>query len=1245
MLLAATQARGIGHAASCETMAEIERPSTTISIGAALANGRFKVRELLGEGSTGRVYRVYDTRLEQDVALKSLARMGADEHYHLKREFRLLAGFSHPSVVQLYELFVEADACFFTMQLVAGEPLFEYVRGGARPGSPPTATGLTRALGALRQVAEGLVALHAAGHLHRDVKPSNVRMTPDDRAVLLDFGLATAGRRSFETEQTSFSGTLLYAPREQLVGAPEPASDWYALGATLFELLTGRLPFMHGAGGTLARKGSGPPRPSEYAEGIGPELDALVMPLLAFDPDERPSGEAVVASLSALARRRAPARTQVRAPAFVGREDALRQLADAFEHSREGVGAVWVHGPSGIGKSELVLRFLTGRRNAGAVVLAGRCRPQESVAFRSLDPVVDDLSRLWLELEPDAARRLVPDNAAALVRVFPVLARVPALAEATPVAQGVSDDELLRRAIAALREVLAVFTAERPLALWIDDAQWGDRGSVTLLRSLVRGPDAPRVLLVISHRSEEQHRSEAVDQLREALVEERVPSETIALPPLSDAESDALLQGFAGAFPLDAAQRAAVASGAGGSPFLLLELARHLEVADVGTPVLPEVNELLSRRLAPLHGAARRLLELTSVASRPFGTRLLLSLAGVGAAGQPIVLDLCAQSLLRASESEELEPYHDRIREAVLAGLGAGERRARHRAIAEGLSATPDADAGLLVEHWLGAAEDELAANYAVRAGTEAAGSLAFDRASDYFGLALRLRGSESVDWALQRRRAEALASAGRGAEAGAAFERAVAAARATDPHAAREASLLGRAAEQYLYAGLWNEGLDRTREVLQHLKIAMPASSAAATRRATGLRLRFLLRRRPGERLRSGPPDPVVRERLAMLFGCAKGTALLFPKLSDYLGMIYLREALAAGDEEHVAIALAKEASLEGALPSPRWRTRAARLLATAHRVAERSKLPHVIGTVLTCEAAYAYFCAEWAQCVERSERAIEVFRNECAGESESLSITITFLLPGLVQCGELRRVRELLPEFMADAQRRGDLTLARVIQAGDASLAVLAGGDADGVIASAERLRALPTSNEEASLPYHYALATWRANLYRGDVAEAWRRIDEAWEPLRVSGMLSFEIFAVRLGALRAATAVLVAAQGGTAGFSPARLIRLATAQARRIGRSRLAFAAPWAAVLRAGLANATGNTGERNARLGAARAGFAAARMPLHMHACTVLGGAAGADERCAADAFMAMQGVREPKRFAAALIPGVISVPDL
>ena len=222
----------------------------------------------------GVVYEAYDRVWQQTVALKTLVRTDPSAIYRLKTEFRSLADVAHPSLVCLYELFIENDLCFFTMELIDGVNLIRYVRDSDDPAteatpSPSQAPGdqdqtltlatavdssasmarlkrgakLERLRLVLRQLAEGLCALHDANKLHRDIKPSNIMVTTSGRVVILDFGLTTE-LTSSALHTLKFAGTPAYmSPEQGLDGQLTRASDWYSVGVTLYQSLTGSLPF------------------------------------------------------------------------------------------------------------------------------------------------------------------------------------------------------------------------------------------------------------------------------------------------------------------------------------------------------------------------------------------------------------------------------------------------------------------------------------------------------------------------------------------------------------------------------------------------------------------------------------------------------------------------------------------------------------------------------------------------------------------------------------------------------------------------------------------------------------------------------------------------------------------------------------------------------------------------------------------------------------------------------------------
>jgi eukaryotic-like serine/threonine-protein kinase len=257
-----------------------------------LGTERFRVRRRLGSGGMGVVYEVQDVVRAEIVALKTLRYATPAGVYRLKHEFRSLAGVAHPNVVCLYELVVEDGRCFFTMELVEGVNFVQYVRCDSW-----TSTSIDRLRSALRQLVDGVCALHRLGKLHRDIKPSNVLVTPHGRVVILDFGLITElFPDTVGVTEHIIGGTPAYVSPEEGTGVPpSEAGDWYGVGATLYEALTGEIPF----GGPLIevllrKRHCDPVSPSELAPDVPADLSAICMGLMCRDPAHRLSGRDVL---------------------------------------------------------------------------------------------------------------------------------------------------------------------------------------------------------------------------------------------------------------------------------------------------------------------------------------------------------------------------------------------------------------------------------------------------------------------------------------------------------------------------------------------------------------------------------------------------------------------------------------------------------------------------------------------------------------------------------------------------------------------------------------------------------------------------------------------------------------------------------------------------------------------------------------------------------------------------------------
>jgi serine/threonine protein kinase len=257
---------------------------------AASHEERFELRGELGSGGTGVVYRVHDRLRGHDVALKALRAKGPNALYRFKREFRELCDLAHPNLVQLHELYVVGDEWMFTMELVDGVQFRDWV-----------VVDRARLVPALIQLVDALTALHTAGMIHRDVKNSNVLIQPDGRVVLLDFGLVRDSEVVDATHDGAALGTPAYMSPEQAADVPlTPATDWYAVGVMLYEVLTGRKPFRGPASSVLLDKQRiDPVPPSVVAGNVPPELEALCLQMLARDPRRRPTGPEVLAALGA----------------------------------------------------------------------------------------------------------------------------------------------------------------------------------------------------------------------------------------------------------------------------------------------------------------------------------------------------------------------------------------------------------------------------------------------------------------------------------------------------------------------------------------------------------------------------------------------------------------------------------------------------------------------------------------------------------------------------------------------------------------------------------------------------------------------------------------------------------------------------------------------------------------------------------------------------------------------------------
>lgn len=243
---------------------------------------QYKIVSELGSGGMGVVYQAVDILLEREVAVKKLRgefSSSPDVARRFLREAKIQARLNHPNIAQLFTCVQQGDTFYIVMEFIAGTPLNRLI-----PLS------YERLLPLTIQMLDTLEYAHSMGVLHRDIKPDNLMITPAGSLKIMDFGIAHVLGSTRHTREKTIMGTLEYISPERIAGKdPDRRSDIYSLGAVLFEVLTGRLPFESKSEYTLLRQHmeDAPPRVREFVPECPEFLELLIDRALAKEPDHR----------------------------------------------------------------------------------------------------------------------------------------------------------------------------------------------------------------------------------------------------------------------------------------------------------------------------------------------------------------------------------------------------------------------------------------------------------------------------------------------------------------------------------------------------------------------------------------------------------------------------------------------------------------------------------------------------------------------------------------------------------------------------------------------------------------------------------------------------------------------------------------------------------------------------------------------------------------------------------------------
>ena len=645
----------------------------------SVIGGRYHVQQVLGRGGAAVVYRVSDSVLGRDVALKRLVVSGdgklAKQTAGLfEQEFHTLAQLSHPRVIEVYDYSVDEVGPYYTMELLDGTDLRE-----RSPLPWQTACQL------LFDVCSSLALIHSRRLIHRDVTPRNIRTTQDGHAKLIDFGSMMPMGSS-----TLIVGTPPYlAPEALFCSMLDARSDLFSLGATLYHSLTGRPAYPARTLADLPELWTNTlAPPSSLVEDLPRALDDLVMSLLSFEPAMRPaSAFEVMERLQGIAgiEHAEPvsvSRAYLSTPVLAGRDEALGSLRRETERALGGHGrGLVIQGESGLGRSRLLDACVVHAKLRGATVLRAGASSAGSEDFTVARALVDQL----LESLPDIAL-----SSAQAEGVSELLLREGPNGKAT--LADIAAKTLDRFAVqSALTRWFLRISETSALTLAVDDVHRIDEASLTLLAALVSQANRKRLLVVVTLAL---GTPATAPRPLEVLCG---PSTKLTLLPLTPENSLALFTSVFGDVPNVAPISDAIHQVSAGNPRVSMDLAQHLADRGViryrgGVWTLParvedsdlpsSAAEALRARLASISDRARSLAEMQALAAHEAFTREdYLCLASVQATEvDRAISELVAEQVL-ASDGRIYTLAHRGWVSALTADLVETDARNRHAAL------------------------------------------------------------------------------------------------------------------------------------------------------------------------------------------------------------------------------------------------------------------------------------------------------------------------------------------------------------------------------------------------------------------------------------------------------------------------------------------------------------------------------------------------------------------------------------
>jgi tetratricopeptide (TPR) repeat protein len=756
----------------------------------SFVNGRYHVKKFLGEGGKKKVYLTHDTLLDRDVAFALIKTEKLDDatRSRVTREARAMGRLGdHPNIVAIYDMGEHEGQPYIVIPVMPGGDVEALIEQAPEHRLP-----LDKAIDVAKAVCRGLEFAHSKGIIHRDIKPGNIWLGADGTAKIGDFGLALAVGLSRLTQPGMMVGTVTYMPPEQAMGGKVTAKvDLYSLGAMLYEMVTGRPPFV--GDDSIAIIGqhinTPPVSPTWHRADLPPALETLILQLLEKDPEKRPESAAVVLqALEAIEAgkgakepsKEVPPENPLYRRVFVGREPELKQLQSAFDGAISGQGALMmVTGEPGIGKTALCEQLATYVTLRGGRTLVGHCYEAGSLSLPYL-AFVEALRSYVLSRDAKDLREELGSGAADVARI---ISEIRERLKIKPRPQKDPEEERYRL-LHGVSEFLTNAANVQPMLIVLEDLHDADKGTLEMLTHVSRNLTGARLLMVGTYRDVELDRthplSAALAELRRVSAYGRV-----LLRGLNADEVRRMMESITrDSVPWGLAE--AVHRQTEGNPLFVQEVIRYL--AEEGliahkegqwrptrdAPLemsIPEgLRDVIGKRLSLLTPECNQLLAVASVIGREFALETLKAVAGIN---EDIFVNALKEavclSVLEERSQRGLVRYrftHAFFRQTLYEEMIAPQRLKLHRQVARSLEALyskrPKEHAAELAEHFshsTDSADLKKAVEYGEMAAQRATGVYAYGEAVRLLAHALDVQ--EVLDFEDKAKRCDLLLALG----------------------------------------------------------------------------------------------------------------------------------------------------------------------------------------------------------------------------------------------------------------------------------------------------------------------------------------------------------------------------------------------------------------------------------------------------------------------------------------------------